>query len=116
LHLEKQNLEILPEKGGSFKDEKIKSNKNKIVVAVLILLGLFCSGYVVKDVLFPVKECMQWQNDHYELVDCKCETEGFVTLNQIKPVDPKEVSLRKIKVDKKHRFTEMENQLSGIAK
>lgn len=104
LHLVKPTEETLQEIGENKQDEKENRNKKRILIFILTLLVLFCTGYVVKDVLFPAKECMQWQNDHYELVNCKCETEGFITQNQIKPIDSKEVTLRKIKVDKNTEF------------
>ena len=61
------------------------------------------SAYFIKDVFFPKKECMQWQTDHYEAVDCNSSNPG-TGANDIIPFDEDEFKLKKIEVTKKTPF------------
>lgn len=58
----------------------------------LILIGGF--GYM----LVPKKECMQWQNDHYEAVVCENKTKGFLELYSTMPVNKELLHFKKIQV------------------
>lgn len=44
------------------------------------------------------KECMQWNGDHYEIVHCKSTQMGFLSANEISPINNQLISLRKINV------------------
>lgn len=70
------------------------SGKTKYIVvgfAVVLFLGL-----IIKFTVFPKQQCMQWSQDHYELVDCDSKAQGFATLNTIEPLDPNLINLKKI--------------------
>jgi len=46
----------------------------------------------------PEKQCMQWSNDHYEIVDCNLKIEGIGMANKIELLDKSLVNLKKVKV------------------
>lgn len=75
-----------------------KSNlKKKIGIGVLAVLGIFSVGYTSKNLIFPTKQCMQWQINQYENVDC--DIKGIVNFNEVIPVDEHQLNLKKIEVD-----------------
>lgn len=59
--------------------EKKKNNK-KITLLFLTLATVLGLGFSVKQIFFPEKQCMEWQKDHYVVVDCDTETKGFVRI------------------------------------
>ena len=73
--------------------------KKKISIG---LIGLSSIGYTAKSTLFSNKECMQWQKNHYEYVDC--DKKGLLELYPIIPVDESLINLRKIEVSKETPF------------
>lgn len=93
--------EIKPDKDKIDTTDKIdKPNiglKKKIGIGVLSVLTLFSVGYTTKEIVFPTKECMQWQKDHYELVDC--DIKGLMSFSETIPIDAHQLQLKKIKVD-----------------
>ena len=62
------------------------------------VVGLFGVGYTTKDVFMPTKECMQWQKDRYELVDCNTSTVNLLSESAIIPIDHTSKVLKKIVV------------------
>lgn len=60
----------------------------------LVLAVLLFYGYRA----INPKECMQWKGDHYEIVHCKTTQMGFLSGNDISPINNQLVSLRKINV------------------
>jgi hypothetical protein len=71
----------------------------------LVLLLILGSGYLINLKFFPNKECMQWQNDHYERVDCSAEKQqGLITQNDIIPIDNTIINLRRIEVNEQTQF------------
>ena len=62
------------------------------------------------------KECMQWNNDHYEVVDCKTEQLGLLTANEKKPINSQLLSLRKINVCDTTTFFKHEKALVWYCK
>lgn len=81
-------------------DDAVKRISRIGVVAVLFL----AFGYIINHVFFPEKECMQWQKDHYEMVDCKVVNQGIATVNEVVPINGREFNLKKIEVNKKTLF------------
>ncbi len=69
--------------------------KNKLI-AVLMLIGVLLGGFSLSQFVFKPKQCMQWQNDHYEVVDCFDSDKG--SLNNIIPLNESLLSFRKIPV------------------
>lgn len=70
--------------------------KKRIIIAIGFLLFSIGFGYTSKIIFLPKKECMQWQNDHYEVVSCHNETMSFSNLDSIKPINEMELSLQRI--------------------
>jgi len=73
----------------------------RVAMLVLLLLGTF---YMVNQEFFPKKECMQWQKDHYETVDCSGVNQGIFSQNEIMPIDESTINLKKIEVNKQTLF------------
>lgn len=86
-------------------DNSIKSIPSRLMsrVGVLVLL-IFGSIYIINHAFFPKKECMQWQNDHYETVDCNTVNQGIAAINEVVPIDEREINLQKIEVNKQTPF------------
>ena len=68
--------------------------KQKVGIGSLMVLGLFG----VKSMFFKEKECMEWKEDHYELVDCKAEQVGFANTKIIIPYNEIEFQRKELKV------------------
>jgi len=80
------------------KNEAIVASKGNLTQRVgigsLMVLGLFG----VKSMFFKEKECMEWKEDHYELVDCKAEQVRFATTKIIIPYNEIEFERKELKV------------------
>ena len=68
----------------------------------MLLIIFLVSAYGVQQFISPKKGCMQWQKDHYELVDCSIA--GIGIMNEIKPTVEEELKLKKIEVSIQTRF------------
>jgi hypothetical protein len=68
--------------------------KQKVGIGSLVVLGLFGA----KSLFLQEKECMEWKEDHYELVDCKGEQVEFASVKIIKPYNEMEFSRKEITV------------------
>lgn len=78
---------------GNTKPERKPNKLNYIGAAVVVcLIGLII--YLT----LPEKQCMQWSNDHYEMVDCDLKIEGLGMANKIELLDKSLVNLKKINV------------------
>lgn len=66
-------------------------------IPVLMLLFLGC-GFFIKAVFFDAKECMQWQQDRYVVVDCQQQDTVYGT--GVIALDAAKLGLRKIEVKK----------------
>ncbi|MDI1315781.1 hypothetical protein [Flavobacterium sp.] len=75
---------------------KAKRKRNIVFgfAAMTLVLGI----YTVKNVIFPENQCMQWQIDHYEMIDCKTERNNFFADAPIVPINKEALELKKIKV------------------
>lgn len=69
----------------------------KVMYLLLGLIGVLSIGYVVKDKFLREKQCMQWQYDHYEEVDCLNEAEALFNLPK-EPLKKEILGLKKIDV------------------
>jgi hypothetical protein len=76
----------------------VKLYKPAIVLVCLVVAGILVDAFCFK------KQCMQWQNDHYELVDCKLSMPGYEGINKVHGYDPNQFNMRKIKVTPKTVF------------
>lgn len=66
----------------------------KIIPAMFLILVLVGFGYWY----FSKKPCMQWQKDHYEVVECETEEVGIVNLYSKLPINENMLGLKKIEV------------------
>lgn len=84
----------------SKKTHKLKSNlKKKITIGLISFIGLGSIGFTVKNTLFKNKECMQWEKNHYEIVDCQSDnSQGFMSQSEKIPFDENQSKLIKIEV------------------
>ena len=100
---ENENEEIeLDKEKINLVNKSISSLKKKIGIGVLFAIALFSVGYTAKEMVLPTKECMQWQVDHFEEVDC--DVKGIVSFNYVVPIDEYQFKLKKIEVDSNFIF------------
>jgi hypothetical protein len=78
--------------------EKKTNSKKKLVLGLLSFTALFSIGYTAKDLMLPEKECMQWQNNHYELVECDSEINSLHSASPVVPLDKTIQGLKKLNV------------------
>lgn len=78
------------------------NSKRKAIMIALIVIAFFSVGYIAKDACFPTKNCMQWQDDHYEVVDC--EVNGLATISPILALDKDIVGLKRVTLKKGMEF------------
>jgi hypothetical protein len=85
----------------------IKGNSKtikKATVFLVALLSLFFMGYTLKGIILPTKECMRWNENHYEAVDCNNEKLGIAQWNLIIPLDESIMKLEKLESKKELVF------------
>jgi len=61
----------------------VKNYKGRIVIVAFAVIALAIGSYIVRKEVFPAKECLQWNNDHYEEVVCVGKKIGFSNINPI---------------------------------
>lgn len=100
------------------KSEYEKKNlKKKVVVGLFSLIGLTSIGFTVKNIIAPEPQCMQWQKNHYEMVDCRNENQqGFIKQHDIIPFDENQSKLIKIEVSDTTIFFKNEKSLYWYCK
>ena len=98
---EENDVESREEGMKTFDKKKIK---RRVVVGLLAIVGVFTASYTAKDIIFPEKKCMVWQNDHYESIDCNKEVSSFVNFVEIKHFDESEHNLKRITPNKNTVF------------
>ncbi len=97
------NKSALRENKTNFIKNHIKSNfKKKIAIGFMGLIGITSIGYTTKNTFFKDKECMQWQKNHYEYVDC--DKKELIQLYPIVPIDESLKNLKKIEVNNQTKF------------
>ncbi|MBC7525174.1 MAG: hypothetical protein H7239_12135 [Flavobacterium sp.] len=74
--------------------------KQKVGIGSLVVLVLFG----VKSMFLKEKECMEWKEDHYELVDCESENLGFANTKIIKHYNEIEFNRRELMVCDSTKF------------
>ncbi|PAM91597.1 hypothetical protein B4N84_27720 [Flavobacterium sp. IR1] len=67
----------------------------KTLLAIILIFGLIAT--VIYFAFFKM-HCMQWSEDHYEIVDCTPETTARTNLNPIIPLDDRLLDFRKVAV------------------
>jgi len=76
--------------------------KKRIVMGLLVLVGIFCLGFTIKSIAFPEQDCVQWQENHYERVDCSTNSTAFQT--PVLPASDDLMRLKRIEVTKATSF------------
>lgn len=79
--IETQEIQVEEKPSSPLKKYPVGVNprkKHKTLILFLIVLSLVTGGYMAKDVCFPEKQCMQWQEDHYVKLDCDAEGSGSI--------------------------------------
>ena len=76
----------------------VKSRATNKWVAVVLIAIAAISGFALSKTVFKEKECMQWQNDHYEIVDCETTAQSFSSVNEIVPLKEELVDFKKVDV------------------
>lgn len=99
---DKMSQVVLVKKPNQEKNKLNTNLKKKIAIGIVSFIGLSSIGYTAKNTLFSNKECMQWQENHYEYVDC--DKKSLLELYPIIPIDESLINLRKIEVSKKTPF------------
>lgn len=69
-------------------------HKRLVIPGLIVFVMLSGFGYV----LLPKKECMQWQKDHYEAVDCETKSVDILNLYSTMPLNKNMLNFRKIKI------------------
>lgn len=98
---------------------KTKSNtvpKKRIAIGLFSLVGAFSIAYTSKDMIFPNKECMEWKEDHYEMVDCQGEQVGFANTKIIKPYDETEFERKELTVCDTTKFFNVKKPIVWYSK
>ena len=72
--------------------------KRRMIMIALIVIAFFSVGYVAKDFCFPTKGCMQWQENHYAVVDC--EVKGLLSISPVVALDEDLLEFRKVELRK----------------
>jgi len=84
------------EEGGA---EEIKTKNPKHPILRYLAISAVLAGLALIIYLaLPQKECMQWSNDHYELVDCDLKIQGLGMANHIELLDKSLINLKKVNV------------------
>ncbi|BDU27434.1 hypothetical protein FLGSB24_41780 [Flavobacterium sp. GSB-24] len=77
------------------KEKLIHNFKNRLKKIAVATILIFCLIGAVIYFAFFKKHCMQWSEDHYEVVDCSSKDK--VVLNEIIPLDENLLDFRKLK-------------------
>jgi hypothetical protein len=78
--------------------KKPRNLKKSFALVIGALLIVFSICYTAKGYILPEKQCMQWQNDHYEPVDCLDETDSVYFPAPVIPIDLRVKDFRKLPV------------------
>lgn len=102
--IKKSDKEIITEKQKNKSGVIISKNRNRFFErlfnrskpAMLITAVIFCLIAATIYLAFIKKNCMQWSEDHYEIVDCDAKAEDGSTI--IIPLNKDLLDFRKVKV------------------
>ena len=101
--LEEVSTEIAEPKSGEISSTINRHiTRNKLYLGGLVLVLLFISVLAFKKVLKP--DCLQWADDHFEIVDCDGNKQGFVYSAPKLQYDERILDFRKIEVSDSTTF------------
>lgn len=107
----------MPEENDTQKPKSNNNFKKKIAIGFIGLIGLTSIGYTAKNMIAPDPQCMQWQKNHYEVVDCTNENQqGLLKQYDIIPFDENQSKLIKIEVSDTTTFFKNGNSLYWYCK
>lgn len=109
-------IALVPTKPTSVGDHLNMEIFKKGAIGVGMLLVLIFGVSLINQSFFNQKQCMQWQNDHYEAVDCSVAQQGIITQNEVIPINNSVVNLRKIDVNEQTQFFKNGKPLVWYAK
>jgi hypothetical protein len=106
--IENKRILIQPKKEEIVKNDDFKTknsfiNKNKTKIVGGISLATL-SFFLISKTVINDKQCMEWQKNHYEVVECENKSVGFATINSKIPLNENLLDLRKIEVSDKTTF------------
>lgn len=87
-----------------FESRNIGRFKKRKVIVFILFWFLFFMGYTVNKIIFPEKECMMWNGNHYEAVDCKNEKLSTGEFTSVEVLNENLLSLKKIEINKNTIF------------
>jgi hypothetical protein len=116
--INKRKKEEEPFRGNEINRADGKKNlKKKIAIGLFGLIGIGSVGYAGKSIVFSEPECMQWQKNHFEVVDCQSEKQkGFMMQSEIIPFNENQSQLFKIEVSDTTTFFKNEKPLYWYCK
>lgn len=82
----------------------MKNAKKGAIGVGMFLVLVFGAAFLINQYFFSQKQCMQWQNNHYEVVGCNVVKQGAIIQNEVIPIDNSIVNLRKIEVNEQTQF------------
>lgn len=85
--------------GKDVEEKNIGRFEKRKVIIFTVFLSLFFMGYTVKNIIFPEKECMMWNGNQYEAVDCKNEKLGPENFTVVEVLNENLLSFKKIEVN-----------------
>ncbi|MEM0577164.1 hypothetical protein [Flavobacterium polysaccharolyticum] len=106
-------LSLVSEVGNEIKGLPEKSILNRYKKA-LTKVALLCSVGIGVVTLLPKKECMQWNTNHYEVVDCSTESSSF--LDPRIPINKDRLDLKKLDPQTIKTYFENGNPIIWYAK
>ncbi|MEZ4853765.1 hypothetical protein [Flavobacterium sp.] len=88
----------------------------KIGIGLLGVIGITSIGYTTKNIILPEPQCMQWQNNHYEVVDCNSNEDNLIKQHNIIPFNEEQSKLIKVEVSDTTQFFKNGKPLYWYAK
>lgn len=76
--------------------EKVKASNNSFKKRIAIGSFILLSAFGMKQTIFKDKDCMQWQEDHFERLECDCEIKSLASNNPVIAYNENNFELRKI--------------------
>lgn len=78
--------------------ELIHNFKNRLKKTAIAAIIIFCLIGAVIYFAFFKKHCMQWSNDHYEMVDCDLKVNSLGIMTPVELLDESLINLKKVEV------------------
>lgn len=91
---ENEGITSSTDKEQSIKKAFLEKVPKKTVSIILVSLSFAFACYFI----FQKKQCMQWSDNHYEIVDCELYANDPIKLISVKPLDKNLIDLKKIHV------------------